>query len=174
MQLQNKTHPGTADWRQIKTERLASLTSHISPPVPVWCSPGIKRISPYSLNKGRGTHHCLSIPFCHTRLLTCSFLQHQGVGFLAEMQLATAETQEEEGAMQGNYTRTKKMLITQWRREFPAQRPFIWATVTSLCDLFCVLWHLFFFVIFMTVNLPLLICTFTVVLIFLERKTIWN
>lgn len=100
----------------------------------------------------------------------CSFLQHEGVRFLAEMQLATAETQEEEGAMQGNYTRTKKMLITQWRREFPAQGPFIWATVTSPCDLFCVLWHLFLFVIFMTVNLPLLICMFTLVLILSREK----
>jgi hypothetical protein len=41
------------------------------------------------------------------------FLQLEGVGLFTGVQLATTETQEEEGAMQGNYTRTKKMLITQ-------------------------------------------------------------
>lgn len=63
-----------------------------------------------------GIHHRLSNLSPHFFLsykVTDVFLQHEGVGFLTGMQLATAETQKEEGAMQGNYTRTKKMLITQ-------------------------------------------------------------
>lgn len=151
-----------------KTECLTSLTSHISTLFPLHdAHRNFKKKKGFlllttSTRKG-GPHDCLpnlSPQPLWSYKVTDVFLQHEGVGFLKGMQLATAETPKEKGAMQGSYTRTKKMLTTQWENGIPSPSPFIRATVTSPWPLLCPM-TFFLFLIFMAANLPLLLCTFT-------------
>lgn len=147
---------------------------------PSRCSQGLNKNKGFLLlatSTRKGVLIIVSLTWIPQTLLsykvTDVFLQHEGVGFLTGMQLATAETQKEKGAMQGNYTRTKKMLITQWENRIPSPSPFIWATVTHPWPLLCPM-TFFLVLIFMTVNLPFLVCTFTLMYFLSKGKTICN